>query len=102
MKKTKSLIPFMTFALTFACVLSCDDQDEKGVAKNNITSDAISSGRMDSGVDGTVGDPVSLATAQHWAANYREGNPDGTLGHYFGFEIIQQILNQADCVGIRI
>lgn len=101
MKKTRSIFPLMAFALTFACVVSCDEQDEKLEAKNN-TSEAKSSARITSGVDGTIGDPIDLATAQHWAANYRESNPDETLGHYFGFEIIQQILSQTDCVGIRI
>lgn len=102
MKKTKSLFPLLTFAFIFACVMSCDEHEEKLSAKNEVVSTSIPAGRTTSGVDGTVGDPISLATAKKWTANYRENAPDETLGHYFGFEIIQQILNQENCVGIRI
>lgn len=102
MKKAKSLFPLMVFALTFACVMSCDEQSEKLETKYEPVSKTISSARFSSGVDGTVGDPISLATAKQWTANYRETASNEILGHYFGFEIIQQILSQEGCVGIRI
>jgi len=105
MKKTKSIFTLMAIAIT-ACVLSCDDQDERLEAKNNVfsneTSGIRSTSNARSAVNGTVGEPISLATAKQWAANYRKSNPGETLGHFFGFEIIQQILNQENCVGIRI
>ena len=110
MKRTKSFFPLMAFALTFACVLSCNEQDEKLETK---TGSALTArGRNTKGTanlrtaeyTSAVGDPIDLATAKKWTSNYRNGleNPEDRLAHYFGFEIIQQILNQEGCIGIRI
>lgn len=54
--------------------------------------------------NGSEGGPINLATAKKWAANYRATlkNPDDTVAHYFGFEIIQKILREPGCVGLRI
>ncbi|MBI3218426.1 MAG: hypothetical protein HYZ44_02845 [Bacteroidetes bacterium] len=55
--------------------------------------------------NGTEGAPIELKTAKEWAANYRATLKDpknDRVAHFFGFEIIQQILAEADCVGIRI
>ena len=52
--------------------------------------------------DGTEGDQIELATASTWTANYRNANPGATKGHFFGKDIINQILNQSGCMGIRI
>lgn len=51
---------------------------------------------------GQEGDPIALDLAKEWTKNYRELNPDRTEAHFFGNEIIRQILNQTECVGIRI
>lgn len=106
MKKTKSLIVLMTFALTFACVMSCSEQDEaKLKTENEFTANAISAGRVTNpNFIGSEGDPLDLTTSKKWAANYRSTlkKSDETLAHYFGFEIIQQILKEPTCVGIRI
>src|SRR5688572_25226369 len=104
MKRTKSLFPLMAFALTFACVMSCDEQDEKlqvepepestSRARNNI---GTTNGHL-GGTEYTsaVGDPIDLETAKKWTSKYRNSleNPDDRLAHYFGSEIINQILNQ--------
>lgn len=45
---------------------------------------------------------IPLATAAEWTANYRSANPGATKGHYFGKDEIDAVLNQQDCVGIRI
>jgi len=110
MKKTKSLITSIAFALVVACVASCEDGEEKlnndqAEAKinsggNRETSNARISGNLP--VDSKVGDPISLATARQWTFNYRMNHPDETLAHMFGSEIIQQILSQTGCIGIRI
>ncbi len=42
-----------------------------------------------------------LATAGAWTANYRTANPKGIKAHFFGYKIIQRILAQPGCVGIR-
>ncbi len=59
---------------------------------------------MDYTFDGTEGAPIDLKIAKAWAANYRASlkDPKDTVAHFFGFEIIQKILAEADCVGIRI
>lgn len=42
-----------------------------------------------------------LETAAAWTANYRRANPNGIKAHFFGNKIIQKILDQPGCVGIR-
>ncbi len=51
---------------------------------------------------GTEGDPISLETAQAWTSNFRKDNSAGTQAHFFGHEIIKQILEEEACVGIRM
>lgn len=45
---------------------------------------------------------ISLQDAVRFTATYREEHGGGFLGGFFGKEAIKDILNQADCVGIRI
>ncbi len=45
---------------------------------------------------------ISLATAAAWTAKYRTANPGAIKAHFFGKDAIQAILNQTNCVGIRI
>jgi hypothetical protein len=46
---------------------------------------------------------IPLATAVQWTANYRAASPQGSVkGHFFGKDAIKSILDQANCVGIRI
>lgn len=45
---------------------------------------------------------ISLAQASTWTKDYRDLDPKATKGHFFGKNAIQNILNQTDCVGIRI
>lgn len=52
--------------------------------------------------DGKEGDPIELQTANRWIARFKEENPTGTQAHFFGHEIIQEILAQEGCKGIRI
>ena len=45
----------------------------------------------------------TLAEAAEWTANYRATVATTAIkGHYFGRAIIENILAQTDCVGIRI
>jgi hypothetical protein len=44
----------------------------------------------------------SLKTASIWTKNYRLANPTGVRAHFFGKVIIEQILAQEGCVGIRM
>lgn len=46
---------------------------------------------------------ITLQEASEWTANYRDASAAGsTIAHFFGKDAIQAILNQSNCVGIRI
>ncbi|NQX38285.1 hypothetical protein SAMN05421820_101299 [Pedobacter steynii] len=53
-------------------------------------------------IDGTEGNPIDSKIAAAWTAHYRIMNPNETISHFFGNQILQQILAQPDCLGIRI
>ena len=50
---------------------------------------------------GAEGDSIVLDTSNQWMAHYNSNNPTGIQAHFFGYEIINQILSQNGCVGIR-
>jgi hypothetical protein len=108
MKNSKSFLTLMTFAFVFACVMSCDDQDVKLKAKSEFdTKETITSANGRVGeveFNGSEGGPLDLVTAKEWTSNFRSKSTssDEVLAHYFGFEVIQKILDQSGCVGIRI
>lgn len=52
--------------------------------------------------DGTEGDQIELETAAAWTKNYRGAHPEETKGHFFGKDILNDILNQTGCMGIRM
>ncbi|MGD1844508.1 MAG: hypothetical protein ACFB10_03860 [Salibacteraceae bacterium] len=52
--------------------------------------------------NGTEGASIPLETASGWTSNYRTANPGETLAHFFGREIIERILAQPGCEGIRM
>lgn len=52
--------------------------------------------------DGTDGGRIDLSIARVWAQNYRNANPNGVRSHYFGRDVLDQILAQPGCKGIRI
>jgi hypothetical protein len=49
---------------------------------------------------------IDLETASEWTANYRQSIPtsegDKTIGHFFAKDHLQRILDQDNCVGLRI
>ena len=45
---------------------------------------------------------ITLDDASEMTKNYRDANPDDIKGHFFGKAAIQAILDQDQCVGIRI
>jgi hypothetical protein len=52
---------------------------------------------------GNEAEEFPLETAAEWTANYRATcAPGAPLAHFFGKNIIQQILDQEGCMGIRI
>lgn len=52
--------------------------------------------------DGTEGGEITLTSAGVMTAQYRRDNPDQTLAHFFGKNIINEILDQEGCMGIRL
>jgi hypothetical protein len=51
---------------------------------------------------GKESDFIAPEIATAWMANYRQQNPGEREGHFFGNEIIQQLLAQKGAVGIRM
>ncbi len=52
--------------------------------------------------NGTEGDEITLDQAAAYTAAFRNSNPDEVLAHYFGRDLLLEILAQEDCQGIRI
>lgn len=48
-----------------------------------------------------VGEDIGLSEGVQLVQNFREANPDATPGYYIGRNIIDQVLSQPGCVGIR-
>jgi len=52
--------------------------------------------------DGTEGGAITVRLGGTMTANYRTNNPGQRLGHFFGKDILNQILDQNGCMGIRM
>lgn len=50
---------------------------------------------------GSEGAPIEQNKAAKWTLAHREANPEGLYGHFFGREILEAILSQDGCKGIR-
>jgi hypothetical protein len=88
------------FCLMLVIFNSCEENslDEKPVSLRDKNARL----NTDYKLDGTEGDPIPLETASDWIANFGKQNPEGTIAHFFGFEIIKQILEEEGAVGIRM
>jgi hypothetical protein len=53
-------------------------------------------------ITGKEGAEIEVSVAADWTKNHRNRHPGTTISEFFGAEIIQQILGQPDCMGIRI
>jgi hypothetical protein len=51
---------------------------------------------------GKEGAVIEVNTAADWTKNHRHRNPGGAVSHFFGQEILQRIMGQPDCIGLRI
>jgi hypothetical protein len=49
-----------------------------------------------------TGEQITLAQAQVMVNEYRKRYPDATKGYFAGANHFETILNQEDCVGLRI
>jgi len=52
--------------------------------------------------NGSDGGLIDLPTARQWAQNYRTTHPKELQSHYFGRNLVDQILAQPGCTGIRV
>jgi hypothetical protein len=52
-------------------------------------------------ITGREGGPIALQEAAGWTKNYRERHPDQTISHLFGKDILNRILGQEGCLGVR-
>ena len=105
--KTNNVLCIACAAL-FSIAVSCADRPatETPVKKTGgkLSHSPLHPGPVITGYsfDGTEGDPLSLMKAKQWAAHYRDKNQGSTQAHFFGSEIIKQILAEPGCVGIRM
>lgn len=51
---------------------------------------------------GKEGAVIDIKVAAEWTRNHRHRNPGGVISQFFGKEILNRILNQPDCIGVRI
>jgi len=58
--------------------------------------------RPSSPITGHEGAPIELDLAAQWTENHRHRHPNDTISQFFGQEILNTILNQPGCMGIRI
>jgi len=49
-----------------------------------------------------IGAKIDLKTATKWTRYSRQRHPNETISHLFGRDIIDKILSQQDCAGLRI
>jgi hypothetical protein len=50
---------------------------------------------------GTEGEEISLETASAWTANFRSEHPYSIKALYYGRNILLDMLDQENCVGLR-
>jgi hypothetical protein len=51
---------------------------------------------------GNEGAPIDPQKAGQWNQNYRDAYPEQVNSYFAGREILEQILNQPSCKGIRL
>jgi len=52
-------------------------------------------------ITGKEGSPIDIDLAASWTKNYRHKHPKETISQFFGKEILEKILSQENCLGIR-
>jgi len=78
------------------------DQVPKSGAKGISSSLDFSGGLVAEPFTGAEETWMSEDVSTRWIANYGTQYPQGLIAHFFGFQIINQILNETDCIGIRM
>jgi hypothetical protein len=52
-------------------------------------------------ITGREGSAIDLELAASWTKNYRDKHPGEAISQFFGKEILEKILSQEHCLGIR-
>jgi hypothetical protein len=96
--------PIQLLVLTLALFASCEEQmsNEKPVQFTNQKNSANERLAIDYRFDGKEGDAIDFNVARKWVNNYQEKNANGNKAHFFGYEILKEILSLEGCVGIRM
>lgn len=53
-------------------------------------------------ITGKEGAEIELNIAAEWTKNHRERHPHNSISQFFGNQILQKLLDQPGCLGIRI
>lgn len=53
-------------------------------------------------ITGKEGAEIELSLAAEWTKNHRDRHPHNSISQFFGNEILQKLLDQPGCLGIRI
>jgi hypothetical protein len=53
-------------------------------------------------INGKEGAEIELSIAAEWTKNHRERHPHNSISQFFGNQILQKLLDQPGCLGIRI
>lgn len=53
-------------------------------------------------ITGKEGSEFDYAQAVKWTKNHRDKHPGKTVSHFYGKEILQSLLDQPGCMGIRM
>ena len=68
-----------------------------------VKFDCIYFNKKNMSFNGKEGAVISLTEGADMTANYRKTIPTGSIkGHFLGRELIQKILDQPECMGIRV
>lgn len=51
---------------------------------------------------GKEAEEFPLDTAAEWTANYRKANPGAVKAHFIGRDLVNKMLDQDGCMGLRI
>ncbi len=78
------------------------DQVPRSGAKGISSLLDFSGGTVADSFTGSEETWMSEEVSNRWIANYSTQYPQGLIAHFFGFQIINQILSQPDCIGIRM
>lgn len=52
--------------------------------------------------NGKEGGEITLDLGAAMTAEFRRQNPNTTIAHFFGREILEKLLTQEDCMGVRM